>query len=176
MSNTMKIYRAGLAIVMVTLCAQSALAASAARVDFATGDVKAIATDGTSRTLAKGAEVASGDTIDTGGGRAHLRFSDGALVSLQPQSQFRIDDYRFSGKVDGSEKGFFSLLKGALRTITGLVGRSNRDNYKVSTVVATIGIRGTEYSIAYGNSITVSTGEGTVEVCNAAGCLIVERR
>ena len=39
--------------------------------------------------------------------------------------------------------------------------------------MATIGIRGTEFSITYGNSITVTTGEGSNEVCNAAGCLIL---
>lgn len=148
-------------------------AANAARVDFAAGDVKALSPDGRSRPLAKGAEIASGETIDTGSGRAQVRFSDGAQVSLAPQTQFRIDDYRFSGQADGSEKGFFSLLKGGLRTITGLVGRTNRDNYKVNTTVATIGIRGTEYSVTYGNSINVTTGEGSVEVCNAAGCLIL---
>jgi len=164
------------AVLMAALSAAfplSGQAAGAARVDFATGDVKALAADGRSRALAKGAEVASGETIDTGNGRAQVRFTDGAQVSLQPQTQFRIDDYNFAGKADGSEKGFFSLLKGGLRTITGLVGRSNRDNYKVTTTVATIGIRGTEYSVAYGNSINVTTGEGIVEVCNAAGCLIV---
>ncbi|MBX3675485.1 MAG: FecR domain-containing protein [Rhodocyclaceae bacterium] len=148
-------------------------AAGAARVDFAMGDVKALAADGRSRTLAKGAEIESGEMIDTGSGRAQVRFSDGAQVSLAPQTQFRIDEYRFAGKADGNEKGFFSLLKGAMRTITGLVGRSNRDNYKVSTTVATIGIRGTEFSVTYGNSVNVTTGEGSNEVCNAAGCLIL---
>ncbi len=151
----------------------SGYAASAAQVDFAAGDVKALAPDGRSRPLAKGAEIANGETIDTGSGRAQVRFTDGAQVSLAPQTQFRIDDYRFTGKADGSEKGFFSLLKGGLRTITGLVGRSNRENYKVTTTVATIGIRGTEYSVVYGNSINVTTGEGSNEVCNAAGCLIL---
>lgn len=148
-------------------------AAGAARVDFTAGDVKALAADGRSRPLAKGAEIASGETIDTGNGRAQVRFTDGAQVSLAPQTQFRIDDYNFTGKADGSEKGFFSLLRGGLRTITGLVGRSKRENYKVSTTVATIGIRGTEYSVTYGNSISVTTGEGVIEVCNAAGCLIL---
>lgn len=148
-------------------------AAGAARVDFAMGDVKALAADGRSRTLAKGAEIESGEMIDTGSGRAQVRFSDGAQVSLAPQTQFRIDEYRFAGKADGNEKGFFSLLKGAMRTITGLVGRSNRDNYRVTTTVATIGIRGTEFSVTYGNSINVTTGEGSNEVCNAAGCLIL---
>lgn len=148
-------------------------AAGAARVDFAHGEVKVLAPDGRSRPIAKGAEIASGETIDTGSGRAQVRFTDGAQVSLAPQTQFRIDDYRFEGKADGSEKSFFSLVKGAMRTITGLVGRSNRENYRITTTVATIGIRGTEFSVTYGNSINVTTGEGSNEVCNAAGCLIL---
>jgi len=165
------------ATLMVALSAAfpfSAMAATAGRIDFVVGDVKALTADGRSRDLAKGATFDSGETIETGGnGRAQLRFTDGAQVSLQPQSQFRIDNYQFSGQADGSEKGLFSLLKGGLRTITGWVGRTNRDNYKVTTAVATIGIRGTEYSIQYGNSITVTTGEGVIEICNAAGCLIL---
>lgn len=164
------------ATLMVALSAAfpfTALAANAGRIDFAVGDVRALAADGRSRPLTKGATFDSGDTIETGDGRAQLRFTDGAQVSLQPGSQFRIDDYNFSGKADGSEKGLFSLLKGGLRTITGWVGRTNRDNYKVTTAVATIGIRGTEYSVNYGNSITVTTGEGIIEICNAAGCLIL---
>ncbi|MFN0039122.1 MAG: FecR domain-containing protein [Burkholderiales bacterium] len=148
-------------------------AAPAARVDFAIGEVKAIAASGQVRTLSKGAQLDQGETIATRDGRAQLRFTDGAMVSLQPQSEFRIDQYRFEGKPDGSERGFFSLLKGGLRTITGAVGRTNRKNYKVSTAVATIGIRGTEFTIQYGGSITGSVGEGEIEVCNGAGCLNV---
>lgn len=151
-----------------------AYAAGAATVDFASGNVTAIQADGRSRALAKGGEINSGEMVDTGAGRAQLRFSDGALVSLSPQTRFRIDEYQFKGQADGSEKGFFSLLKGALRTITGTIGRSNRGNYKLGTAVATIGIRGTEFSVAYGNSITVTTGGGSVEVCNAGGCLVVD--
>jgi len=151
----------------------SAQATGAARVDFATGDVSVLAPDGRSRPLARGAEIHNGELVDTGSGRAQLRFSDGAQVSLAPQTQFRVDDYRFEGKADGSEKGLFSLLKGGLRTITGIIGRNNRDNYRLTTTVATIGIRGTEYSVTYGKSISVTTGEGSIEVCNAAGCLIL---
>ena len=175
MPNDFKLKQSGAAL-MAALSAAFPLAghaAGAARVDFATGDVKALAADGRSRPLARGAEIASGEMIDTGSGRAQVRFTDGAQVSLAPQTQFRIDDYRFTGKADGNEKGFFSLLKGAMRTITGLVGRSNRENYRVTTTVATIGIRGTEFSVTYGNSINVTTGEGSNEVCNAAGCLIL---
>lgn len=148
--------------------------AADARVDFSAGPVTAVNVRGEARSLGKGAEVGNGDTIRTGDGRAQLRFSDGAMVSLQPETEFRIDDYRYNGKSDGEEKGFFSLLKGGLRTITGLVGRAQRSNYKVTTSVATIGIRGTEYTAALDASaseLVVNTGEGLVEVCNAAGCM-----
>ena len=149
------------------------LAAPAARVDFVIGDVVATDAQGKSRRLAKGAEIVQGDTVSTNGGRAQLRFSDGAYVSLQPASQFRIDEYRFAGKTDGSERGFFSLLSGGMRTITGLVGRTNKRSYQVSTAVATIGIRGTEYTVSYGGSVSGSVGEGEIVVCNGAGCINV---
>jgi hypothetical protein len=147
--------------------------APAARVDFAIGNVKAVKPNGEARTIGKGAQIEQGETIATNNGRAQLRFTDGAFVSLQPESEFRIDQYRFDGKQDGNEKGFFSLVKGGLRTITGLVGRSNKNNYQVTTSVATIGIRGTEYTIQYGQSIVGTVGEGEINVCNGAGCLSV---
>src|SRR4249920_3649761 len=140
--------------------------APAAQVDFAVGNVTAVGANGQSRNLGKGAQIEQGDTVNTNGGRAQLRFTDGAYVSLQPESQFRIDQYRYDGKQDGNEKGFFSLLKGGLRTITGLVGRTNKANYQVQTSVATIGIRGTEYTIEYGHSVIGTVGEGQIEVCN----------
>jgi hypothetical protein len=146
------------------------LAAPAARVEFAVGDPQLARPGGVAAPLAKGAEVSSGDTIITNKGRVQLRFSDGAYVSLQPGSEFRVDDYRFEGRTDGSERGVFSLLKGGLRTITGLVGRTNKKAYQVNTSVATIGIRGTEYTIAYTNSLSGSVGEGEIEACNGGGC------
>lgn len=147
--------------------------AGAARMDFVTGNVVALGSGGASRPLGKGDEVAAGETISTRDGRAQVRFSDGSMVSLQPQTDFRVDAYNYAGKADGSEQGFFSLLKGGMRTITGLIGRTNKDSYRVTTQVATIGIRGTEYSITYGNGITITTGEGQVQVCNDGGCLLL---
>lgn len=93
-----------------------------------------------------------------------------------PEPDFRVDDYQYSGKADGEEKGFFSLLKGGLRTITGLVGRVNRDRYKVTTGVATIGIRGTGYNAVLDEAVSelaVNTSEGLVEVCNDFGCVML---
>jgi hypothetical protein len=64
-----------------------------------------------------------------------------------------------------------SLVKGGMRTITGLIGRTNRKNYKLTTAVATIGIRGTEYSVTYGNSINVNCADGAIVLTNDAGTL-----
>lgn len=46
----------------------------------------------------------------------------------------------------GSSKAFFRLVKGGFRSVSGLIGKLNREDYRVSTPVATIGIRGTSYS------------------------------
>lgn len=155
----------------------SLMAFGAGNVQFASGDVSAVNTKGEKRSLSKGAPINQGDTISTGSdARAQIRFSDGALVSLQPQTQFRVDGFKYDGKTDGSEKGFFSLLRGGMRTITGLIGRFNRENYKINTPVATIGIRGTEYTAVLdpaNENLAVNTGEGLVEVCNAAGCILL---
>ncbi len=120
-----------------------------------------------------GARDEWGEISNGRGGRAQLRFTDGALVSLQPRSEFKIDNYQYSGKGAGEEKGFFSLIKGGMRTITGLIGRSNRNNYQITTSVATIGIRGTEYTAGLNQDGSEDSGEGVVEVCNGAGCVLL---
>jgi hypothetical protein len=151
-------------------------AAGSANVDFAVGEVFAVNPVSGQRPLNKGAAIVSGETVRTGnGGRAQLRFDDGAMISLQPNTEFRLDNYQYAGKQDGNERGFFSLIKGGLRTITGLVGRLNKGNYKVTTSVATIGIRGTEYTLTYLDSetIAIGTGEGAIEVCNGGGCTVL---
>jgi hypothetical protein len=153
------------------IVAGQTVAAPAARVEFAVGNPQIASAGGPARPLAKGAGVEAGDIVSTNDGRVQLRFTDGAYVSLQPQSQFRVDEYRWEGRADGSERGFFSLLRGGLRTITGVVGRSNKRGYRVTTSVATIGIRGTEYKISQlDGGIVGSVGEGAIDVCTGAGC------
>lgn len=161
---------------LLLLAPLSIWAAGSASVDFSIGEVFAVNAASGQRPLGKGALIVSGETVRTGSsGRAQLRFDDGAMISLQPNTEFRLDNYQYAGKQDGNERGFFSLIKGGLRTITGLVGRLNKGNYKVTTSVATIGIRGTEYTLTYLDSetIAIGTGEGAIEVCNGGGCTVL---
>ena len=143
---------------------------TAGTVDFAAGNVMLVYDNGDRETLSKGMSVSAGDTIRTGyRGLAQIRMTDGGYISVQKNSSFRIDEYAYDPAQGGQKKnrGLFSLLEGGFRAITGFLGA---DNYSVKTPVATIGIRGTEYSAELGRSLTVFVAAGAVQICNEAGC------
>lgn len=130
--------------------APSALAAQAGRIQFVAGDVQIFLADGSSRPARKGDIVNENDTIVTAPtGSVQLRMVDDGLISVRPDSRLRIDEYRFSGREDGSERGVLGLIKGGFRTLTGIIGRSNKSNYLVRAPNATIGIRGTDHEPFY---------------------------
>ena len=154
------------------LIAQIAFAQSAGTVTFITGDVSIVRADKTVKQAAKNDALNAGDTIETRDGRLQLALIDGGKVSLQPNTVYRINKYEFSGKEDGTEYGFTELIKGGLRTISGLIGHKNRDRYQLKTAVATIGIRGTEFTVNFNNNqLLMTTNHGSVDVCNIGGCL-----
>jgi hypothetical protein len=125
----------------------------------------------------------SGDRIRTGAdGRVQLRFSDGALMSIQPGSDFRIDAYTFDAV---RQRGFFELMQGSVRTVSGSIGKRDREDWRLKTPTATIGIRGTEFTVdetvcpptgcAAGSEagLVVSVVAGRVAVTNEAGSIEV---
>jgi hypothetical protein len=148
--------------------------AEAGRVEFVFGSGTVRNAQGV-RPLVRGLDLESGDTVLTSDGRAHIRFKDGAYVSLQPNTEFAIRDYRFDGRTDGSERGVFGLAKGAVRAVTGLIGRVNRDSFKVVTPTATVGVRGTGgvLSILLDGSTLVRGTSGVWTLTNAAGTINV---
>jgi len=164
---------AWLAAVNLLLFSATVFAAPAARVEFAIGSVSVETADGRVRPLLKGATVEEGETVNTNEGRAQLRFTDDGFISLHSQTVFRIDAYRWSGVTDGSESAVFRLVKGGLRTITGKLAKINKKAYQMSSQVATIGVRGTEYTMQANGDLTGSVTEGEIEVCNAGGCVAV---
>lgn len=147
-----------------------ALAEEAGRVSFVSGDVTVSSGDGQTRALKRGDIINGGDKIETRSGRLQLRFTDGGFVSLQPNTVFGVDQYLYANKPPEETSLFFSLLRGGMRTITGAIGKVNKQSYKVRTPVATIGIRGTEYLARVNpNKIVVSVGAGLVNVSNDYG-------
>lgn len=177
MKSTPKRFRLsprGAMVAVVSAAFANPALANTGKVDFAIGNITVTGSDGRGRPLTRGAEVKTGDKIVSSvNGRAQIRFSDGAYVSLQPNSEFDIKEYRFSGKADGTESALFGLFKGAMRTVTGLVGRANKSRYQITTATATIGIRGTGGLISIGaDGSTLVTGtSGIWSLSNKGGTI-----
>ena len=117
------------------------------RVLIALGDVSVVR-GGRESMLATGQALFAGDTVRLGEtSNAQLEFTDNGIVALRPKTQFRIDEYVFDRNNDLLSKAVFSLVRGGLRTITGLIGTNRRDAYRVRAPSATVGIRGTHYTL-----------------------------
>ena len=149
-----------LLLVVLLLRTSPLLASETATVEFVWGVAYAISGAGEKRELQKGSPIEVGDTVLSETARLQLRFTDGGFVSLAPHSEFRVNAYSYSGKSDGTERIAMELIKGGLRTVSGLIGKVIQSAYELKTNVATIGIRGTEYTVVYGKSVsgTVSAG------------------
>jgi hypothetical protein len=166
-------FRLLLPLTMLFALAGEAMA-QAATIVFATGGASIVAADGSTRRAERGTALVAGETVDTGEGKAQLRFRDGATISLQPGTQFRIEQFRFSeqnGRAAEEDLVVMRFFKGALRAVSGLIGKQKREQYRMDTAVGTIGIRGTEYASTMGaDGLSVTTHAGLVEVCNTVGC------
>lgn len=146
----MKISRVTTAV--IALCASTgAMAESAGRV-LALAGTATIERAGQQLPLAAGALVESGDTLSVGErSTLQVRFTDESVVALRANSQFRIENYRFDKNAE-TDRSLLGLLKGGMRTITGLIGKANQKSYSVQTATATIGIRGTHFSVVSCNN------------------------
>lgn len=142
-----------LAVIVLGLFPQSSAWARAevGRVQFVHGDVKIMDAGGAQRAMLQREAIYEGDTfISSKSGYAQLRMIDDAVIALRPDTVLRVDTYYYhADQRDGSERGFFFLLKGGFRAITGAIGRNNKQNYLVTTPVATVGIRGTDHEPMY---------------------------
>ena len=98
---------------IVSLGAVSKVHAIAGKIVYSYGQVEATSADGVIRPLVRGDVIESGESIRTINGRTQIRFTDGGFVALQPNTQYRLEDYNFEGTVDGSEKSFFNTQWGA---------------------------------------------------------------
>lgn len=145
--------------------------AAAGKVAFAWGDVTIESPSGTKADIKRGVQLESGDTVVTKRGRAQLRFTDGSFVSLQPESSFQIEDYSYEAEKQAEDRSVFKLFRGGLRTITGLIGKRSRNAYRLNTPVATIGIRGTAYTLALqaDGSLALECANGSIFAANEGG-------
>jgi hypothetical protein len=89
--------------------------------------------------------IASMDNIRTGNGRLSVRFLDDSVVSLTERSSIVVDEYIFDPDPSRSRLAL-NMASGTARFLTGALGRINRENIIIRTPVATIAIRGTDFT------------------------------
>lgn len=167
-----------------------ALASTAGTVSYMSGVLSAKGEDGKIRILSPKSEIYAGDLLSTEKKTfARIKFTDGGEVVLRPESQLKIDSYRFKEDDPANDSNSFNLVKGGLRAITGIVGKRNKNNYEMKTKAATLGIRGTHFGVIFcqdncaglaspsgntpENGLHVDVSEGAVELSNAGGSQVV---
>jgi FecR protein len=94
------------------------------------------------RTLSAGSEVFEDDSVHVSTGNAQILLDDGTRLVVGPDSTLLLDQFVMRSGASKAEKVSISALRGTYRFITG---RSAKSAYKIRTLQATIGIRGTGF-------------------------------
>jgi len=95
--------------------------------------------------------------------RVQVMLKDDTIITIGPKSSFGFDDFVFDGTTNSkvslkSNRGFF-------RSVTGKIAKIIPDRFKVKTVSATIGIRGTDFSgEIIGDTEIIKCYKGTIYV------------
>lgn len=118
--------------------------AAAGTVVHLSGSLSVQRPDGSSTILARNSPVNPGDVLTTApDSYAQVNFSDGSSITLRPNTTVRVEAYNFVREQPQQDNSLLRLVKGGMRSVTGLIGRrGNQDAYKIGTQQATIGIRG----------------------------------
>lgn len=164
----------GMVIALCALVWTAPAAAAGGWVYDASGDVSIAVAKETARRAVKNDAIVS-DTVITTAGKSYavLKFEDGQVVAMQPNSSLHVREYRYEPRQMEKSNILFSMLKGGMRFVTGLVGQHNKEAFSLSTSNATIGIRGTEFMVVMGNSPMYGhVVSGSISMTNPAGTTV----
>ncbi len=114
------------------------------------GPLMAKKADGSVKVLALRSEIESGDTlVSEKNTYAQIKFIDNSEITLRPGTTFKVENFAYDEGKPEADSANFSLVKGGLRSITGLMGKRNKEKFSLKTPSATIGIRGTTFVAQY---------------------------
>jgi hypothetical protein len=120
----------------------------AAEVRSVTGVAFAQASGNEVRVLQTGAKLAVGDMVGTQKGAfALLVFGDGSRVALREESTLTVRGFRYRPEDAQADQMAVDLLKGWMRKVSGEIARRNPRSFEMRVGDATIGIRGTDFSV-----------------------------
>ena len=129
------------------------------------------------------ANIKSYDTLETSNGRMGITFLDDTQIRLTEHSQVLVDEFVFDPNPDNSKMAL-NFAKGTARFVTGKLGLVPKKNIKIRTNSATIGIRGTDFTITVneiGESLIIllpnldGTSSGEIEVTTAMGTVLLNK-
>ena len=155
---------------------------SIGEVSSVSGVVKATRLDGNVFDLNAGDPVFQGDTIETeGSGAVGLVFLDKTTLSLSDGGKMVLDELIYDAS-SGNGSMAVDMLEGAFSFVSGEIAKTGPDAMKVTTPVATIGIRGTTVAGKAAvegneNSFTLlqdaDGGVGQISVSNDGGTQVI---
>jgi hypothetical protein len=138
--------KALLALVLFWMAGVSWAAQVAGTVAQLSGPLLARKADGAVRILSLKSEVESGDTLVTEKNTyALVKFIDNSEITLKPSTTFKVENFSYDAANPSGDNASFNLVKGGLRSVTGLLGKRNKEKFSMKTPSATIGIRGTTF-------------------------------
>lgn len=118
----------------------------AARVAKVRGKATVVDAAGRQRAVVEGAPVYEGESVrTTADSHAVVAFRDQTKVTVQAESDVRVENFKFEPPQPGNF--VMRLVRGGVRTLTGLIGKRDPNSVRVNTAVATIGVRGTGMDI-----------------------------
>ena len=94
----------------------------------------------------KNLEIFSYDTVKTGNGKVGILFVDDTRVDVTQHSKLIIDEFVFDPN-SGKGKLNLSAKLGTIRYASGQIAKNSRQDIKITTPTATIGVRGTDFSM-----------------------------
>ena len=143
------------------------VALASAKLTSSQGDISATDGAGTKRRLFDGGSIYVGETVEMGAAaKGILVFRDESRLTLGANTRFSVGNFVFDDKNPTEGKFLVSLLRGSMRALTGLIGKSNPRNVSFATATATIGIRGTGLDLDCNDEVSCNffTWLGTIEI------------
>jgi len=92
------------------------------------------------------AGIVSMDTVETENGRLKIQFVDDTQVSMTEHTVVEINEYVYDPNPDKSKMAL-NFAQGTARFATGRLGLVPRENIAIQTPTASIGIRGTDFTM-----------------------------
>ena len=102
--------------------------------------------DKTDITLAEELPIEQYDTVKTGHGKVGILFIDDTRVDVTQHSKLIIDEFVYD---PNTKKGKLNLSAklGTVRYASGQIAKNSKQNVVITTPTATIGVRGTDFSM-----------------------------